>query len=499
MLGCENYNLSGYGRKLRVFAACAVISLIYFPSLASADSGLFLPLNRSSLMVLQSPVKEVVIANPDIVDVYAHNQTYLTFIGKTVGSTNVRLFDASGKLLKDFQISVGYDLPAIRKALKTFIPDETIGVEMVNTSVALTGQVRNNSTTDRALKIVQDYIGSSKSGGVSSSSSLSATGDSSGGASQNSNIINMMKLISGQQVMLRVRVAEVNRDALKRLGVDPQIILAGGNYSGVGALGTAITGITTGATDAWTLPPDTYRGTFGGFFQSNGNHRVGAVINALERDGLFKTLAEPNLVAVSGESAEFLAGGEVPIPIASNGGSGGASTVTVEYKPYGVSVKFTPDVLSENRIRMLVQPEVSDVTFAQGVTVSGLPVPSIATRKVKTTVELAPGESFMIAGLLKDQTKATIDQLPGLKELPVLGALFRSTEFQRNESELVVSVTPYLVDPLKNSDVKLPTDNFKPASQMEMFFYGVLGAVAADGKPAARIPEFEGPTGFMVD
>jgi pilus assembly protein CpaC len=495
MLGCENYNLSGYGRKLRVFAACAVISSVCFPFLANADSGLFLPLNRSSLMVLQSPIKEVVIANPDIVDVYAHNQTYLTFIGKTVGSTNVRLFDASGKLLKDFQISVGYDLPAIRKALKTFIPDETIGVEMVNTSVALTGQVRNNSTTDRALKIVQDYIGSSKSSAGSSALSSDLSG-----SSQSPNIINMMKLISGQQVMLRVRVAEVNRDALKRLGVDPQVILAGGNYSGVGALGTALTGIEAGGTaGSWTLPPDTYRGTFGGFFQSNGNHRVGAVINALERDGLFKTLAEPNLVAVSGESAEFLAGGEVPIPIATNGTSGGAATVTVEYKPYGVSVKFTPDVLSENRIRMLVQPEVSDVTFAQGVTVSGLPVPSIATRKVKTTVELAPGESFMIAGLLKDQTKATIDQLPGLKELPVLGALFRSTEFQRNESELVVSVTPYLVDPLKNSDVKLPTDNFKPASQMEMFFYGVLGAVAADGKPAARIPEFEGPTGFMVD
>lgn len=502
MLGCANFNFLGYRNKLRVFAACvAVSSSLVVISPASAGSGVFLPLNRSSLMVLQSPVKEVVIANPDIADVYAHNQKSLTFIGKAVGATNVRLFDGSGKLLKDFEISVGYDLPAIRKALKTFIPDENIGVEMVNTSIALTGKIRSNSATDKALKIVQDYIGnaansgaSGAGGGIASTASLDSADSSN--VPSNPNIINMMKLISGQQVMLRVRVAEVNRDALKRLGVDPQVILSGGNYSGIGALGTAIPGIVTGATSAWTIPSDTYRGTFGGFFESNPNHKIGAVVNALERDGLFKLLAEPNLVAVSGESAEFLAGGEVPIPIAS--GTGSNSQVTVEYKQYGVSVKFTPDVLSENRIRMLVQPEVSDVSFPGGQ-VSGLRIPNITTRKAKTTVELAPGESFMIAGLLRDQTKATIDQLPGLKELPVLGALFRSTEFERNESELIISVTPYLVDPLKNSDVKLPTDDFRPASQMEMFFYGVLGAVASDGKPSAGIPELEGPTGFMMD
>ena len=217
----------------------------------------------------------------------------------------------------------------------------------------------------------------------------------------------------------------------------------------------------------------------------------------MEQDDLIKVLAEPNLIAVSGESAEFLAGGEVPIPMAS--GLGSAATVTVEYKPYGVSLKFTPDVLSENRIRILVQPEVSEVVFTQGVTVSGLPVPSITTRRMKTTVELAPGESFMIGGLLKDQTNATIQQLPGLKELPVLGALFRSTNFQRNESELVIAVTPYLVDPLKSSDVKLPTDDFRPANQMEMFFFGTLGAITANGHPSEETPQLEGPTGFMMD
>ncbi len=170
----------------------------------------------------------------------------------------------------------------------------------------------------------------------------------------------------------------------------------------------------------------------------------------------------------------------------------------MDYKPYGVSVKFTPDVLSENRIRMIVQPEVSEVSSANAIVMSGFTIPSLTTRRAKTTVELAPGESFMIAGLIKDHTSSTIDQLPGVKELPVLGALFRSTEFQRNESELVITVTPYLVDPVKDADIKLPSDDFRPASQMEMFFYGALGALTT-GKNSVYVPQLEGPTGFMVD
>lgn len=500
MLGCVKMRFFSYRHRVKLVFACIFVLYSASANVAVADTGVFLPVSRSSLVVLPSPVKEIVIANPDIVDAYAHNQTSLTLIGKTVGSTNVRLFDGSGKLLQTLDITVGYDLPAIRKSLKTFIPDETIGVQMVNTSVALVGNIRSNANTDKAIKIVQDYIGGAKSGGASSPMGAAATASASTG-SETPNIINMMKLISGQQVMLRVRVAEVDRDAIKLLGIDPQAILSSGNYGITGAVGTAISGIAAGSggtapTSTWTVPADTYRGTMFAGFQTK-NSRIGGAVNAMEQDDLIKVLAEPNLIAVSGESAEFLAGGEVPIPMAS--GLGSAATVTVEYKPYGVSLKFTPDVLSENRIRILVQPEVSEVVFTQGVTVSGLPVPSITTRRMKTTVELAPGESFMIGGLLKDQTNATIQQLPGLKELPVLGALFRSTNFQRNESELVIAVTPYLVDPLKSSDVKLPTDDFRPANQMEMFFFGTLGAITANGHPSEETPQLEGPTGFMMD
>lgn len=481
--------------------ACALVAFVACVPDVSADSGansnLFLPVNRSSLVVMQNPAKEIVIANPDIADVHVNNSKNLTLIGKNVGSTNVRVFDETGKLLQTLDVTVGYDLPAIRKTLKTFIPDETIGVEMVNTSVALTGKVRNNNTIDKALKIVQEYLGNAAGQSRSEAMSLAKAGV---GMEFNPypKILNMMTLISGQQVLLKVRVSEVNRDALKRLGVDPSLVLSGRNFFTAGALGSAISGLAVGATGNNTLADvDTFRGTQGFTWSSNSSHRAGAVISALERDGLIKTLAEPNLVAVSGEQADFLAGGEIPVVTPSTG-SGGSSTTTVEYKPVGISVKFLPDVLSENRIRMVVQPEVSEVSTANSITMSGFVIPSITTRRAKTTVELAPGESFMIAGLIKDTTRASIDQLPGLKELPVLGALFRSTEFQRNESELVISVTPYLVDPLKGSDVKLPSDDFRPASQMEMFFYGALGAITTD-EHSAKVPQIEGPTGFMVD
>lgn len=467
-------------------------------SVAFADSDLFVPISRSSLVVMSSPVKEIVIANPDIADVHVNNSKTLTVIGKTAGSTNIRIFDGSGKILQTLDVSVGYDLPSIRRTLKNFMPEENIGVEMINTSIALTGHVRSAASVDKALRLAQEYVAFASGDSAKNAVTSVPLGDSSDN-DKYPKILNMLKLVSGQQVMLRVRVAEVNRDALKRLGVDPSLVLAGGNFTMAGALGTGISGLAAGATSSYTLADaDKFRGTQGFFWSSNSSHRAGAVISALERDGLIKTLAEPNLVAVSGEQAEFLAGGEIPVVTPSTASSGATPTVSVEYKPVGVSVKFTPDVLSENRIRMIVQPEVSEISSANSILMSGFIIPSINTRRARTTVELAPGESFMIAGLIKDSTKANIDQLPGVKELPILGALFRSTEFQRNESELVITVTPYIVDPLKNSDIKLPTDDFRPASQMEMIFYGALGAITTD-EHSAKIPQLEGPTGFMVD
>ncbi|MDX1975995.1 MAG: type II and III secretion system protein family protein [Rickettsiales bacterium] len=478
------------------------------------------PVNRSSLIHLNSPMAEILIANPDIADVHPHNSNTITLIGKHLGSTNIRIFDDKGNLLRDLNIVVVRDLPAIRKALKNFLPNEPIGIEMVNTSVALTGRVSNASTADRAIQIVRDFVvaenTTSATPGAASSSPVSSMFSSGEGTPavaaadvREPEIINMMQITSGHQVMLRVRVGEINRTALKNLGVNLSASIAN-NFqiaTGANALAGFLTPITS--TDTTTVPrgpghyvfpsdsigtPTDTQGLMIARAQSGGDVISGAV-RALERDGLFKVLAEPNLVAVSGEQADFLAGGEIPIPIVSGSGSG--STAGVEYKEFGVAVKFTPNVLSETRIRMTVQPEVSELSTANSVTIGGVSVPGVTTRRAKTTVELAPGESFMIAGLLKDQSNATIEQLPGAKELPILGALFRSTSFQRNETELVIAVTPYLVDPLKSSDVKLPTDNFVPPSFIEQFFYGALSGNSVPS--ATQSPPLEGAVGFMMD
>jgi pilus assembly protein CpaC len=502
--------------------ACTVFS---YPAVNAQDSSnLLVPVHRSALINVSQPMSEVMVADPDIADVHVHNSTNLTVVGKSIGRTNLRVFDKEGKVERDMDIVVGYDLPAIRKALKNFLPDENIAVEMINTSIALTGNISNASNADKAMKIVTDFVSSGSAGAAAGGGAAAAAGGilggaqaattgadaAGGGGGDTPKVVNMMQVVSGQQVMLRVRVGEINRTALKTLGVDLNYVsqasgtglVAFGTGGGIASLVAAGADDTAVSPGVFLLPggqtPTNTRGLLTGRWQPNGpnGNTTAGMLKALENDGLFKVLAEPNLVAVSGEEAEFLAGGEIPIPVVQGTGT---TNVTIEYKPFGVAVKFTPFVLSENRIRMAVQPEVSEVSTDNALVVSGFSVPSINTRRARTTVELAPGESFMIAGLIKDQMRATIDQLPGVKELPVLGALFRSTEFQRNETELVIAVTPYVVDPLKNSDIKLPTDNLRPASQMDMFFFGALGGWSGRSSTHSKPPGLEGPVGFMVD
>lgn len=489
---------SGY--NLRLALSAAALAFAAFP--AAAD--IMVPVNRSTLVTLPAPMAEVMVANPEIADVHAHNPSNLTLVGKQVGRTSVRIFGKDEKILREFDVTVGYDLPAIRRALKNFLPDERIGVEMVNTSVALTGQISNAAVADKAIKITSDFIlADLPKEEKAAFTKAKMTELEQGKESSDPYILNMMQVISGQQVMLRVRVGEINREALKTLGIDLNVInrMSGSSLIALGT-GTGLAGLSsTGTPGSFALPADAnVHGTLIGRWQPDGTggDTVSGMLKALERDGLFKLLAEPNLVAVSGEEADFLAGGEIPVPVVQGGSGSTFANISIEYKPFGVAVKFTPFVLTENRIRMMVQPEVSEISTTNAVRVSGFDIPSISTRRAKTTVEMAPGESFMIAGLIKDQMRATIDQMPGVKELPVLGALFRSTEFQRDETELVIAVTPYIVDPVKSSDVKLPTDDFRPASQMEMFFYGALGSLGGNVRTLSQTP-LEGPVGFMVD
>ncbi len=445
-----------------------------------ADS-FVVPLNRSRLITSGPNITEALVANPEIADIHVHGPNRVSVIGIKRGQTTVRLMDGNGNEIKTVEISVTYDLPAIRQALSKFMPFENIGVSLVNTNIALTGDVSGAAAIDKAVEIVSQFI----------------DGDGTA-AAKRADVVNLMRLTSGQQVMLRVRVGEIRRTALKRLGINLQGLSVNGDGSVFGATGTGRSGFDVGTPlglGQFEYNPDNF-GLVGGVLTAN-DLTLGASLEALENDGLLKILAEPNLVALSGEQAEFLAGGEFPIPIA----GGLAGQISVDYKPFGVSVSFIPYVLSENRIRLTVLPEVSELNNAEGILAGGVAVPALTTRRAKTTVELAPGESFMIAGLIRDDVATTLRQLPGINEIPILSALLRSTEFERNETELVIAVTPYLVDPMKSDDVNLPTDRYRPASNMEMFFYGALSAMGPEGRDRrlSQKPALEGPIGFMVE
>lgn len=485
------------------FLAAAVLGLSS-PAFAAPD--VTVPVSRAELIEVPVEMGEVIVADPRVADVYVHGKNKVSIIGKSLGNTTVRVFDPEGKLIRSVEVGVGYDLPAIRKALKEFLPYEAIGVEMVNTNLALTGQVSSIAAADKAVKIVNEYVEPAFSGTIKSASpQLKKDGELSTGFQTTGwrpKVINLMTVTAGQQVMLRVRVGEMRRTALKNLGVNLQMISSGTNgalamATGAGTAATALSGGLSQNFGIYEFPTQgdsVPRGLIGGTYLNNHGNGVSGILDALERDGLFKVLAEPNLVAMSGEKAQFLAGGEFPIPVQADDGQ-----ISIEFKPFGVSVNFLPVVLNESRVRVQVEPEVSEISTEGAIVINNIQIPAIATRRAKTTVELAPGESFMIGGLILDEMKSTIDQLPGISEIPVLSALFRSTAYQREETELVLAITPYLVNPTLSGDIKLPTDEFKPASVMESFFYGALGSLSDDAERISQTPSLEGPIGFMVD
>ena len=474
----------------------------------AADNEITVPINRSELISLPADISEVIIANPEIADVYVHGKSKVSVIGRRVGATSLRVLDADSNDLRSVTVRVTYDLPAIRQALYQFFPYEDIAVQTVNNNLALTGMVSTPAVAQKAIRIANEFLIPSdevrpRQEDFSPSGSLPGA---------DSGVINMLKVTSGQQVMLRVRVGEIQRSTLKQLGFNWSVLDEGAFALTTGnLLNTAGFGVPQRALDLDGNPTGTIAGGLvpqeggglatarpGSFIGLAGNKRIGntnitGVLDALEENNLFKLMAEPNLVAMSGEEAEFLSGGEFPILVATE------DSVNVEYRSYGVSVRFRPLVLSDSRIRLSVSPEVSELTDNGAVELDNITIPALNTRRARTTVELAPGEGFMIAGLIRDRSDSSIQQVPGAGEIPILSALFRNTSYQREEQELVIAVTPYLVNGTATDDIRLPSDDFRPASMMEQFFYGALGSLQNNERTISQTPPLEGPIGFMVD
>ena len=427
-------------------------------------TALAVPMNRAVVVESDTPFAELSVANPGIADISTLSDKTIYVLGKAPGRTTLTLLGAGGKLITNVEVQVTPDVAELKERLKQILPNENIDVRTANDGIALSGTVSSASRLDRAVELAQRYA----PGRVS----------------------NLLSVGGTQQVMLQVRFAEMQRSVEKSLS--SSLAINGGSKVGVlGGNGTFANGTNNASVFKGGVAP-TASNTQGaitlGF--SAGSLQFAVLLQALESKGAVRTLAEPNLTALSGQQAKFLAGGEYPIPV--QDGNGG---VTVQYKPFGVGLNFTPTVVDGNTINLKIEAEVSAIDSSVSYTNNGFTVNAFKTRRTSTTVEMRDGESFAIAGLLQDDFTDLIGQVPWLGDIPILGALFRSTDFQRNQSELVIIVTPHLVTPTRSTVLALPTDRVAPPSEKDLFLYGKV--VGKAGEVAKQ--DFSGSYGYVMN
>ena len=404
------------------------------------------PLNKSQVLRVDRPFAKALLGNPDIADILPLTDSSLYVLGKKMGTTSLTLYDRRNRLIAVIDIAVGPDVTSLKRQLSELMPDDRVGARMANESIILEGVVSSGPAADRAVQVAETY----------------APGK----------VINLLSIGSAQQVMLEVRFSEIKRSALKDLGFGFFVRGSGDNgFAGAVGNGASLSPGVGGAVVGRSAISDAFGvltrrfGIFGLNFD--------AALNALETKGAITTLAEPTLVALSGETASFLAGGEFPIPVAQGGNSEtGNNAISVQFKPFGVSLAFTPTVLADGVINLEVAPEVSSIDPTSSVVVGGLRIPGLQTRRARTTVELRDGESFAMAGLLRRDFQDTVRQFPVLGSIPIIGALFRSSNFQKEETELVIIVTPRLIRPVRAAAMKLPTDRVTAPDEVDLFLLG---------------------------
>lgn len=385
---------------------------------------LTLSVGKGQVVSVGQGVADVMVANPDIVDVGPIKEDQIYLIGAAMGDTNVMAMDGQGNLLKTISVHVKMDTAKLEETLLKSFPTEKVAVDAIGNQLILTGSVSNADVAARVRDTVGHFV----------------TGQQT--------IINNLTVSTGQQVMIRVKIVEVARNVLNELGIETDISgVNSGNFSVANTTGDA-----TNAAFGLTVDPSFGNGSI--IYDTGSTGPIQLMIHALERDGLVNTLAQPNLTAISGENARFLAGGEFPIPSQrDNNGN-----IVYEYRPFGIALAFKPIVLDKNRINLQVSTEVSEVSNELRLQLPGISVPSFTVRRAETTVEMASGGSLMMAGLINSKTIESMNGLPGIQSVPVLGALARSESFTRNESELLVMITAYLVEPFANKDAEREVD-----------------------------------------
>jgi pilus assembly protein CpaC len=460
-------------RKHLIAAALLGAALTATPALAQSSihaGELEVPINKSQVVTADTAIDRAMVGNAAIADVVPISERSVYVLGKSLGTTSLTLYDRSNRVIAVMDISVGPDVDSLRSQLDQLIPGQPIEASLSNGSLVLSGMVSDPGAADRAARIAAAYAGDK--------------------------VVNLISVGGSQQVMLEVKFSEVNRTIGEQLGVSGFGRSSDGDFRGAVGNGASIVPDPVTGTSSFTL--DSITDSFGvfGLLFNLGDISIESFLDTLERNGMSRTLAEPTLVALSGERASFLAGGEFPIPVVQSGGSSGAgNAITIEFKPFGVSLGFTPTVLGDGVINMIVEPEVSTIDPSSSVTVNGLVVPGLQTRRASTTLELRDGESFAIAGLLRDDTQSTVQQLPILGSIPIIGSLFRSSRYQKGETELLIVVTPHLVQPIRRDQVRLPTDRVPSPEPADVLLNGDVyqpQALAPSGDaPAAGEPGYE--------
>lgn len=421
-----------------------------------------LPLNKGAIIELPSDARDIMVSNPMIVEAVVRSPRQVYVFSREIGQANVFILDKDGKQILNLEVQVERDLDNLQAMINKFLPNSRVLVESINDNIVLSGFVSSPAASEQARDLAARFVGAPE------------------------RVLNMVAIDTNEQVMLKVSIVEMQRSISKQFGA-----AWGGSYA-------------QNATSTWafdnlnpfSLVGQALSGTGLGYTHVGSSGQAAAVLQMLESVGLVRTLAEPTLTAISGESANFLAGGEFPVP---GGYDSETNSISVVFKPFGVGLGFTPVVMSEGRISLRISTEVSELATEGSITSGGVTIPALRVRRAETTVELPSGGSMVMAGLLQEDISQTIDGIPGAKDVPILGALFRSRDFAASETELVIIVTPYLVNPTKRENLATPIDGFIAASDPDAILFGRLNKVYGVRGDQVQKRNWQGPVGMIVE
>ncbi len=449
---------------IMVMAAAAGWLALASPSFAE-ERTIRVEINKGQMIKLDQVVSSVVIADPATADIQVVSPKLLFVHGKKVGETSVYAVNGQDETIYSATVEVTHNLSKLEATIRRIAPDADVGFRTVDGGMVMDGYAPSAAQSEDIRSVAAAFIGT------------------------NEKMVNMVKTAGSDQVTLQVKIVEMARGDVKNLGINLSAALNPGNMAVQVLQGADIAFGTNGLLDRDAGNRSALLGQW-----TRGGSSVTGFIDALETQGLASVLAEPTLTTASGKTANFLAGGEFPITV-----DAGDEQVSVTYKPFGVSLNFTPVVMSKDRISIAVAPEVSTISFDNPVTSSGINNPIILTRKASATVELGSGQTFALAGLLKNEHSNSVEKFPGLGDVPVLGALFRSQDFQNNQTELVILVTPYIVRPVSDHAMQTPVDGYKPPSDLQRLLMGNLYEQEMMPAEEADMPKLHGEGGFIME